>query len=130
MKNNAVRSGNHHPARRPPGSSHAPLDDAKLDAVADLFSVLSEPSRLAILQALQSGPASVGELVEKTRLKQANVSKQLGILLIGGIIARRAEGNRAFYSIALPLVFDLCDLVCRGIAAQAAQRAEALRVGG
>lgn len=89
--------------------------------------MLSEPSRLRILQILQAGPASVGELVNKSGFKQANVSKQLGMLLTAGVIARRQEGNRAIYSIALPLVFDMCDLVCRGMARQAADRAAALR---
>src|SRR5690349_5547081 len=115
------------PVRQLPKSVHKPLDDAQLQAVAELFAVLSEPSRLHILQILQAGPASVGELVEQLGFKQANVSKQLGILLTTGVIARRQEGNRAIYSIALPLVFDLCDLVCRGIAGQAADRAASLR---
>ena len=112
---------------RHPRPGHAPLGDAQLEAVADLFGALSEPSRLRILQILQTGPASVGELVEQSGFKQANVSKQLGILFAAGVIARRQEGNRAIYSIALPLVFDLCDLVCRGVARQAADRAAALR---
>ena len=99
----------------------------QLTAVAQLFAVLSEVSRLRILQILQSGPASVGELIEQTGMKQANVSKQLGILLTAGVIARRPEGNRAIYSIAMPLVTDLCHLVCEGIARQAAQRAAALQ---
>jgi DNA-binding transcriptional ArsR family regulator len=98
----------------------------QLEAVAELFSVLCETSRLRILQILQAGPASVGELVERSCLKQANVSKQLGILLSAGIIARRREGNRAIYSIAMPVVFDLCNLVCRSVARQASDRAAAL----
>jgi DNA-binding transcriptional ArsR family regulator len=106
---------------------HKPLDLAQVQAVAELFAVLSEGSRLRILQILQNGPASVGELVQRSNLKQANVSKQLGILLSAGIIARRQDGNRAIYSIKLPLVFELCELVCRGMAHQAAERAAALR---
>jgi DNA-binding transcriptional ArsR family regulator len=78
------------------------------------------------VQILQSGPASVGELVDRTGFKQANVSKQLGILFSADIISRRQDGNRAIYSIKLPLVFELCDLVCRGIARQATERAAAL----
>ncbi len=113
----AGRSGNH----------HRPLAEAQLQAVADLFAVLSEPSRLRILQILQAGSASVGELVERSALKQANVSKQLGILSAAGIIVRRQAGNRAIFSIELPLVFELCEIVCRGIAQQAAQRAVDLR---
>jgi DNA-binding transcriptional ArsR family regulator len=104
----------------------APLDAAQLQAVAGLFDVLSEHSRLRILQVLQHGPASVGELVDRSGFKQANVSKQLGVLLTAGIIARRQDGNRAIYSIAMPLVFDLCALVCRGVARQAAERAAML----
>ena len=105
---------------------HKPLEPAQLDAVADLFAVLSGPSRLRILQLLQNGPASVGEIVEKLSLKQANASKQLGILLNAGVIARRQEGNRAIYSIALPLVLDLCRVVCQGVTEQAVVRANAL----
>jgi DNA-binding transcriptional ArsR family regulator len=103
-----------------------PLEEAQIQAVARLFAVLAQPTRLAILQELKNGPASVGELVERLSLKQANASKQLGVLLTAGIIARKQEGNRAIFSIAMPLVFDLCDLVCRDVASQAADRARAL----
>lgn len=102
------------------------LGAQQLQAVANLFTVLSEPSRLRILQILQEGQASVGELVERSGLKQANASKQLGILLSAGVIDREQEGNRAIYSIAMPLVFDLCHLVCDSVAKQAADRAAAL----
>ena len=105
---------------------HPPLEPAQLDAVAELFSVLSEPTRLRILRRLQSGPASVGELVEELMIKQANASKQLGILMSAGVVARRQQGNHAIFSIALPLVLELCQLVCRGVADHAAERAAAL----
>ena len=116
-------------ARRPAGrlAAAGPLDEVQTRAVAALFATLAEASRLRILQALEAGPKSVGELVERTGLKQANVSKQLGILQSAGIIARRQDGNRAFYSIEMPLVFDLCELVCQSAAQQAAARAQALQ---
>ena len=116
------------PARkRPTQHQHKPLAPAQLDAVSQLFSTLSEPSRLQILQQLQRGPASVSELLLQLPLKQANLSKQLGILLNAGIISRRQDGNRAIYTIALPLVFDLCQLVCQHVAHHAETRAAALR---
>lgn len=102
------------------------LGQAQLQAVAQLFSVLSEESRLNILQALQQGPSCVGDLVKRSGLKQANVSRQLGILLGAGLIARRQEGNRAIYSIEMPMVFDLCDVVCSSMVEKAAHWAEAL----
>jgi DNA-binding transcriptional ArsR family regulator len=51
---------------------------AQLAAVARLFSVLSEPSRLGLVQALRDGPLTVSELVKANGMKQANVSKHLG----------------------------------------------------
>jgi|SRR5579871_825052 len=114
-------------SRQRPAADHVPLDSRQLDVVAGLFSVLSEPSRLRILQILQAGEASVGDLVKQTGFKQANVSKQLGVLLASGVIGRRQQGNFAIYSIAMPLVFELCELVCNGIAARAEDLAAALR---
>ena len=91
------------------------LAEAQLVAVADLFAVLSEPTRLRILQMLQDGPASVSEIVEALDIKQGNASKQLGILHQAGVLAREKAGNSAIYSIRMPLVFDLCGLVCNGL---------------
>jgi len=115
----------HKPSARR-SNAHAPLGEIALAAVAELFAVLSEPTRLRILQMLQAGPASVGEMVEQLGLKQANVSKQLGILLSAGVLRREQQGNRAIYTIAMPLVFDLCGLVCQGLSRHASERAAAL----
>jgi DNA-binding transcriptional ArsR family regulator len=97
------------------GGKKAKLGEVQLQAVADLFAVLSEPTRLRILQMLQDGPASVGEIVETLDIKQANASKQLGILLNASVLGREKAGNSAIYSIRMPLVFDLCGLVCNGL---------------
>jgi DNA-binding transcriptional ArsR family regulator len=91
------------------------LGETQLQAVSELFAVLSEPTRLRILQLLQDGSASVSEIMETLDIKQANASKQLGILHQAGVLAREKAGNSAIYSIRMPLVFDLCGLVCNGL---------------
>jgi DNA-binding transcriptional ArsR family regulator len=100
------------------------LGEAQLQAVAKLFAVLAEPSRLRILQMLQCGPATVGQIMEKAQIKQANASKQLGILHQAGVLAREKEGNTVRYWIRLPLVFELCALVCAGLRDEAEARAK------
>ena len=95
------------------------LGESQIQAVAELFSVLSEPTRLRILHLLQDGPASVGEMVEALDIKQANASKQLGILHAAGVLGRERDGNIVRYSIRMPLVFDLCGLVCNGLRQEA-----------
>jgi DNA-binding transcriptional ArsR family regulator len=88
------------------------LSAAQLEAVARLFGVLSEPSRLALLQALQTQPLSVTELVERCGMKQANVSKHLAVLHQHRLVARERNGASVRYEIADPMVFSLCNLVC------------------
>ena len=84
----------------------------QLAAVARLFSVLSGPSRLVLVQALRDGPLTVSELVEASGMKQANVSKHLGLLHQHGLVKRQREGICVRYKILDPVVFALCNLAC------------------
>ena len=88
------------------------LSPAQLEVVSRLFGALAEPNRLALLQALQAGPKTVGELMTTCGMKQANVSKHLGILHDHRLVRRQPEGTQVYYEIADPIVFALCKLVC------------------
>jgi len=113
--------------RGPAKNSDKPkFGEAQLEAVAELFGVLSEPTRLRILQLLQDGPATVTEVVDTLGIKQANASKQLGILYQAGVLGRQKVGLTVRYSIRMPLVFDLCNLVCGRLKEEAETRAKSL----
>ena len=88
------------------------LSSGQLAAVSRLFAVLSEPSRLALLQALHDGPLTVGQLVEDCSMKQANVSKHLAVLHDHHLVKRERDGTSIRYEIADPMIFSLCNLVC------------------
>ncbi len=88
------------------------LKAGQLAEVSRLFGVLSEPSRLALLQALHDGPLSVSQLIEACGMKQANVSKHLAVLHDHRLVTRKREGISVKYEIADPMVFALCNLVC------------------
>ncbi|CBS88510.1 putative transcriptional regulator, ArsR family (plasmid) [Azospirillum lipoferum 4B] len=92
-----------------------PIADTEIADVARLLAILGEPSRLRIVRAVWERPQAVNRIVEATGLKQANVSKQLGCLVEAGILGRRRDGVSVIYFIALPLVRDLCRLVCAGV---------------
>ena len=83
-----------------------------LDMVAARFRAMGEPLRLRILQELERGERSVSALALSVASTQPNVSKHLRILQDAGLLERRQQGTSAFYSIADPMVFELCDLVC------------------
>jgi len=86
--------------------------DRALEMIAHRFKLLSEPTRLRLLQLLLSGEKNVNELVEHIGTTQANVSKHLGILCTGGLITRRRAGTSTYYSIADDSLVQLCEIVC------------------
>lgn len=98
------------------------LNDETLEAVAERFKVLSEPTRLRILQALQDGEKTVTRLVEELDTSQANVSKHLGLLRRHDLVSRRKEGPSRLYRIADDSIFRLCDLVCGRLEEKARER--------
>ncbi len=98
-------------------------DDELFGHVGERFKALGEPARLRILDALRSGPQSVGELVGTTGLNQANASKHLQLLHRLGFILRSRQGLFVRYSLADGDVFRLCDLMCGRIARQAGRAA-------
>lgn len=87
-----------------------------IELIARRFRTLGEPYRLRLLQALEPGEKTVGELVDALDGNQPNISKHLQILHSAGTISRRREGTSIYYAISDPMVFKLCDLICKGAA--------------
>ena len=97
-----------------------------LDLIARRFRTLGEPYRLRLLQELEAGEKTVNELVHALDGNQPNVSKHLQILHDAGLVSRRREGTSIFYAICDPMVFKLCDLVCRSESKKSKREFEAL----
>lgn len=81
----------------PPVSQSAPVSHPVLDDLAD-------PSRRAILEELRSGAKAVMELVERTGLKQPNVSNHLAKMRDRGIVLSQRSGRNIYYQLANPLI--------------------------
>ena len=91
------------------------LSDEALETVAALFRSLGEPTRLKILRLLEQKERSVGDLANSIKTSQANVSKHLKLLLNAGVLTRKAKGTAAYYSIADPMIYTICDTICDGM---------------
>ena len=89
-----------------------PHPDDLVELIAERFRVLSEPTRIKLLDRLREREATVLELTELIGTTQQNVSKHLGVLQRSGIVARRKQGNFAYYRIVDQGVFALCEAVC------------------
>jgi DNA-binding transcriptional ArsR family regulator len=97
--------------------SRSEYSDSLMEHMAERFRVLAEPVRLRLLNALRAGERTVTQLVADTGATQANVSRHLALLHQHHMVARRKEGLHVYYRIADPTIFQLCDLVCGGLAA-------------
>lgn len=82
------------------------------EAIAELFRVFSDATRLQILQALTMGEKNVGQLVEELDMTQANVSKHLKTLYDARIVRREKRGTSTFYTVDDDFIHPLCELIC------------------
>jgi ArsR family transcriptional regulator len=83
-----------------------------LTRVARRLKIMGEPVRLELLNLLRMhGELSVQALVDASGQRQANVSKHLGIMMREGLVQRRKEGVKAFYSLADPSIPGICVLI-------------------
>ena len=88
------------------------------EVVSGYFGLLSEPTRLKILNAICDQELSVSEIVERVESTQTNVSRHLNLMYSRGVVARRRDGSSTLYSIADPNVVTLCRTACVQIASQ------------
>lgn len=100
--------------------------DAAIAALAARFKLLAEPVRLRILELLAEGERSVQEITARTGLRQPHISRQLSLLAESGILLRRKEGTRVYYSVADPHVTTLMDIAGRSLRRHLAGRLEQL----
>lgn len=91
-----------------------------LSLVARRFRVLADPARLLILHTLEDGELPVSEIVARTGLPQATVSKHLQQLHAARFLSRRRDQLFVYYDIADKDVLRLCQMVCGRLADETA----------
>ncbi len=85
-------------------------DTTSLALKAKLYRGFGDPSRLGILDALRSGPLTVGEIVGATRLSQSNASNHLGCLRDCGLVVAEQKGRYVTYHLSDDRVGELLAL--------------------
>lgn len=101
------------------GARTAPADRLAPEAIASVAArlrVVADPVRIALLEALNEGEASVAALAERTGLPHQSASHHLLLLHQAGILGRRREGKLALYSV--------CDWSAWWVVAQLARSIE------
>ena len=110
-------------------SSTAAIEyDLEIDLVTRFFQILSDPTRVRIVELLLDGEQNVSELVRRLGVPQARVSSHLGCLRWCGYIGSRREGKFIYYRITDPRVSELMQLARRIMAENAEAIASCLRL--
>ncbi|MEU3744718.1 MULTISPECIES: ArsR/SmtB family transcription factor [Streptomyces] len=70
----------------------------ELAAAAEVFALLSDPTRLHLLWLLTHGEADVSALTEACGAARPAVSQHLAKLRLGGLVQSRKDGRRVVYA--------------------------------
>jgi DNA-binding transcriptional ArsR family regulator len=75
------------------------LSEHTASHLADLFSTLSDPNRLRIIDSLLNGEQSVGAIATLLDMTESAVSHQLRRLRVMRLVRIRKGGRQVFYSL-------------------------------
>lgn len=84
---------------------------ARTPTTTDAFNAVAEANRRQLLDALGTGEATVGELVDRLGMTQPQVSKHLGVLRAVGLVSVRVDGRHRWYRVNGPALQPIHDWV-------------------
>src|SRR5436190_2689716 len=82
-------------------------DEAMVQALADTFRLLGDPTRVRIVDALAQGQLCVHEISEAIGISESAVSHQLRLMRSMRIVRARREGRCVYYTLDDQHVLDL-----------------------
>jgi DNA-binding transcriptional ArsR family regulator len=82
-------------------------DPATVEALAQTFRLLGDPTRIRIVEALAQGELCVHELSDKVGISESAVSHQLRLMRTMRIVRGRREGRCVYYTLDDQHVLDL-----------------------
>jgi DNA-binding transcriptional ArsR family regulator len=99
------------------------LEGDEMDArVHEIARALADPLRLAVLEHLMSGPATVSELVSVTGESQSKISNHLALMRASGLVRAAQLGRQRIYELRDASVGQLVESLMAVAGASAARR--------
>jgi ArsR family transcriptional regulator, lead/cadmium/zinc/bismuth-responsive transcriptional repressor len=74
-------------------------DSATVEALADIFRILGDPTRIRIVDALAHGQRCVHEIADHVGISESAVSHQLRLMRTQRIVRGRREGRCVYYTL-------------------------------
>lgn len=90
------------------------IDPARLVKAAAVLKCVAHPIRLRIVELLEDGEKTVGDLQAELGVTQSVTSQHLSQMRVRGLLAARRSGTQVYYGIANPDVVKVIHCVRRG----------------
>lgn len=100
-----------------------------LQTLSRFFRVLGDPTRLRIIESLEDGERSVGELVALLDVSQPRVSTHLACLRYCRFVTAEPRGREVVYRLVMEGLRELLDDARRIAACEADHLASCRRIG-
>jgi DNA-binding transcriptional ArsR family regulator len=94
------------------------LDGPLLGLVTRRMELLSDPTRVRLILALENGEASVQRLADELGVSHKSASQGLNVLYREGIVARRRQGVLMVYALS---DYSMCHLISKATEGTAAR---------
>ncbi|MGH2598291.1 MAG: ArsR/SmtB family transcription factor [Dehalococcoidia bacterium] len=106
----------------------AARNERKRDLTSRFFQLLSDPTRVHIVELLLTGEKNVSELVAALEVPQGRVSSHLACLRWCGFIGSRRDGKYVYYRVTDERVRDLMRLAHQLLADNAGEIASCFQL--
>ncbi|MGH2584401.1 MAG: ArsR/SmtB family transcription factor [Dehalococcoidia bacterium] len=106
----------------------AARNERKRDLTSRFFQLLSDPTRVHIVELLLTGEKNVSELVAALEVPQGRVSSHLACLRWCGFIGSRRDGKYVYYRVTDERVRDLVGLAHQLLADNAGEIASCFQL--
>ncbi len=105
------------------GGQH--LDARSCELVAQFFSVLGHPTRVAIVCELRDGPKTVSDLADLCGVSLPNISQHLRTMRDKGALTAEKKGQCVYYSIVDKSFVMACQMIRDALVEHMQARADA-----
>ena len=78
---------------------------------AEIYKVMANHTRLAILNFVRDEEHSVEEITQYAGARKANISQHLALLRHSGMVAARRDGTSVYYKIVDPRFVEPCRIL-------------------
>ncbi len=83
------------------------MDEVILEEAASMLKTMGHPLRLKIVEVLQNGEHTVGEISTALDASQSATSQHLNTMKMKGILGSRRDATCVYYSVIRPEVFKI-----------------------